>query len=155
TVEGEPEDRAGVRATKLAATGGYFRALGIPLLKGRAFNDRDTPDSPGVVIISETLARDLWPNEDALGKRINTGLGGKPCREVIGVVGDVKQWELGAPPAPALYQPIQQVSERLHWLLGQTSFVIRTAPEPLSFVGGLRRELQAVDRELPLHNVAT
>jgi len=155
TVKGEPEERSGVMAIKLAATGGYFRALGIPLLKGRAFNDRDAADSPGVVIISETLARSLWPNEDALGKRIDIGLPGETWREVIGVVGEVKQRELGAPPAPALYQPIQQVSERLHWLLSQTTFVIRTAAEPQSFVASSRSELQAVDRELPLHNVAT
>src|SRR5262249_59432792 len=110
TVKGEPEERSGVMAIKLAATGGYFRALGIPLLKGRAFNDRDAADSPGVVIISETLARSLWPNEDALGKRIDIGLPGETWREVIGVVGDVKQWDMGAPPAPALFHPIQQVS---------------------------------------------
>jgi putative ABC transport system permease protein len=154
-VEGEPEERSGVSATKLAASGGYFRALGIPLLKGRAFDDRDTADSPGALIISETLARSLWPNEDAIGKRINIGLPGETWREVVGVVGDVKQSELGAPPAPALYQPVQQISERLHWLLGETTFVIRTATEPHSFVASLRSELQAVDRELPLYNVAT
>ncbi len=155
SVEGEPDERPGVSAIKLAVSGGYFRALGIPLLKGRAFNDRDTADSPGVMIISETLARSLWPNEDALGKRINIGLPGETWREVVGVVGDVRQRELGAPPAMALYQPFQQVSERLHWLLIEMTFVIRTAAEPQVFVASLRGELQAVDRELPLHNVAT
>jgi putative ABC transport system permease protein len=154
-VEGESAFRPGVVAGKLAVGGDYFRALGIPLLKGRAFNERDTADSPGVVIISETLARSLWPNEDALGKRIDIGLSSEKWREVVGVVGDVKQRELGAPPAPALYQPSQQVPERFHWLLSEMTFVVRTAAEPQRFVAGLRSELQTVDKELPLHNVAT
>jgi len=154
TVEGESTARPGVWASKLAVSGDYFRALGIPLLKGRAFNDRDTADSPGVVIISETLARRLWPNEDALGKRINIGFGGETWREVVGVVGDIKQRELGAPPAMALYQPYLQVADRLRWFLSEATFVIRTAAEPQSFIASSRSELQAVDKQLPLHNVA-
>jgi len=153
-VEGEPTDRPGVMASKLAVGSDYFRALGIPRLQGRAFDERDTADSPGVVIISETLARRLWPNEDALGKRINIGFGGETWREVVGVVGDVRQTELGEPPAMALYQPYQQVSERLRWFVGEMTFVIRAAAEPQSFIAGLRSELQAVDKQLPLHNVA-
>jgi putative ABC transport system permease protein len=154
TVEGESIERPGVMASKLAASTDYFRALGIPLLKGRTFNERDTADSPGVLIISETLARRLWPNEDALGKRINIGLPGETWREVVGVVGDVKQRELGAPPALALYQPFSQVADMLRLLIGEATFVIRTAAEPQTFIASLRNELQAVDRELPLHNVA-
>jgi len=154
-VEGEATERSDVMANKLAVSGGYFRALGIPLLKGRDFNELDTPDSPGALIISETLARSLWPNQDALGKRINIGLSGETWREVIGVVGDVRQREVGAPPALALYQPFQQVPESFQLLLREMTFVVRAAAEPQSFVAGLRSELQAVDRELPLHNVAT
>jgi putative ABC transport system permease protein len=155
TVEGESTERPGVRASKVAVGGDYFRALGVPLLKGRAFDDRDTAESPAVVIISETLARSLWPNEDPLGKRINIGFSGETWREVVGVVGDVRQMELGAPPAMALYQQYQQVPERRRWFVEEMTFVIRTSAEPQSFVAGLRSELQAVDRELPLHSVAT
>jgi putative ABC transport system permease protein len=155
TVEGETEERPGVSAYKLAVGGDCFPALGIPLLKGRAFDDRDTAGSPAVVIISESLARSLWPNEDAIGKRIDIGLGGTALCEVVGVVGDVRQGELGEPPAMSLYQPYRQVSERLRWFVEEMTFVIRTAAEPPSFVASLRGELQAVDRELPLHSVAT
>jgi putative ABC transport system permease protein len=155
TVEGGPAEPSDVMASKLAVGGDYFRALGVPLLKGRVFDDRDTADSPAVVIISDSLARSLWPNQDALGKRIDIGLGGQMWREVVGVVGDVRQRELGAPPAKALYQPYQQVSERLKWFVSESTFVIRTSVEPQSFVAGLRSELQTVDRELPLHDVAT
>ena len=62
--------------------------LGIPVLKGRPFTDHDTADSPGVVIISESLARRAWPNQDPIGKRMNIGFGGETWREVVGVVGD-------------------------------------------------------------------
>jgi putative ABC transport system permease protein len=107
-----------------------------------------------VAIISETLARRLWPNADALGKRINIGLPGETSREVVGVVGDVKQWDLGAPPAMAIYEPLAQVADKLRWFVGEMTFVIRTTTEPESFIASLRSELQTVDRELPLHNVA-
>src|SRR5439155_24682935 len=110
-VEGESKDRPGVMAGKVAVSADYFRALGIPLLKGRAFNERDTADSPGVTIISEKLARRLWPNENALGKRLNISLPGETWREVVGVVGDVKQSDLGAPPVPAIYEPYAQVPD--------------------------------------------
>jgi putative ABC transport system permease protein len=154
-VEGESTDRPGSWASKLAVSADYFRALGIPLLKGRAFDDRDTAGSPGVTIISESLARRLWPSEDALGKRINIGLPGETAREVVGVVGDVKQRELGALPAQAIYEPYSQVPDKIRWFVGEVTFVIRATVEPQSFVASLRSELQAVDRELPLHNVAT
>ena len=64
----------------------YFKVLGIPVLQGRAFTDHDSVDSPGVVIISESLARRAWPNQDAIGKRMNIGFGGETWREVVGVV---------------------------------------------------------------------
>jgi putative ABC transport system permease protein len=154
TVEGEPKERPGVFTSKLAASVDYFRALGIPLLKGRAFNERDTADSPGVLIISETLAHILWPDEDALGKRLNIGFARAKWSEVVGVVGDVKQWELGAPPAAAVYHPFSQVADSRRWFVGEMTFVIRTVAEPQTFIAGLRSELQSVDKDLPLYNVA-
>ena len=154
TVEGEPKERPGAWTSKLAASADYFRALGIPLLKGRTFNERDTADSPGVVIISEVLAHNLWPNEDAIGKRLNVGFARAKWSEVVGVVGDVRQWELGAPPAPAAYHPLAQVADSRRWFVGEMTFVIRTAAEPRSLIAGLRSELQSVDKDLPLYNVA-
>ena len=154
TVEGEAKERSGVMTSKLAVSEDYFRALGIPVLKGRAFNDRDTADSPGVVIISETLAQMLWPDEDALGKRLNIGFARAKWSEVVGVVSDVKQWELGAPPAPATYHPLSQVADGRRWFVSEMTFVIRTATEPQRFIAGLRSELQSVDKDLPLYNVA-
>ena len=154
TIEGEAKERSGVMTSKLAVSADYFRALGIPVLKGRAFNDRDTADSPGVVIISETLAHTLWPDEDALGKRLNIGFARAKWSEVVGVVGDVKQWELGAPPAAATYHPLSQVADGRRWFVSEMTFVIRTSAEPQRFIAGLRSELQSVDKDLPLYNVA-
>lgn len=152
--EGETQGQRKIYASKVAVGGDYFRALGIPLMKGRAFAERDTADAPGVAVISEALARLLWPNQDALGKRINVELPGETWREVVGVVGDVRQREMGAPPALTVYQPFYQVSDTARWFVGEMTLVIRTAGEPGSFITGLRSELQTVDKELPLYNVA-
>jgi predicted permease len=154
-VEGESKDRPPVGASKVAVSDDYFRALGIPLLQGRAFNERDTANSPGVLIISESLAHQLWPNESALGKRIDINLPGETWREVVGVVGDVRQLSLKTPLAAAHYEPYAQASDELHWFVGEITFVIRTTAEPQNFIATLRSELQTVDKELPLHNVAT
>ena len=154
TVEGEPKEREGAWTSKLAASTEYFRALGIPLLKGRTFNERDTADSPGVVIISDVLAHNLWPNEEALGKRLNVGFARAKWSEVVGVVGDVRQWELGAPAAAAVYHPFSQVADNRRWFISEMTFVIRTAAEPRRFIADLRSELESVDKNLPLYNVA-
>ena len=154
TVEGDTAERPGARARKLAISPDYFRALGIPLLKGRAFDEHDTSDSPGVLIISEALAGGLWPDQEALGKRLNIGFSGETWREVVGVVGDVKQQELGERASPAIYQPYSQVLNSRRWMLGDLTFVIRTAAQPQSFAAGLVSELQTVDKQLPLYDVA-
>jgi len=153
-VEGDAEHRPGAFAGKLAISPEYFRALGIPLLKGREFNERDTADSPGVLIISEALARRLWPDGDALGKRLNIGFSGETWREVVGVAGDAKQQELGERSSPAVYQPYSQVLDSRRWMLGDLTFAIRTTIEPQTFAETLRSDLQAVDKQLPLYDVA-
>jgi putative ABC transport system permease protein len=153
TIEGEVSERPGLSANKVGIGPDYFKVLGIPLLKGRAFTEHDTADSPGVVIISESLARTAWPNRDPIGKRLNIGFGGESWREVVGVVSDVKQQEVGEASSVSLYQPFLQVADKRRWFLGDMTFVVRTVAEPQSFAATLRSELAAVDRELPLYNV--
>jgi putative ABC transport system permease protein len=154
-VEGEDSERPGAWASKLAVSSGYFRAMGIPLLKGRVFDARDTENAPGVLIISEALARLLWGDEEAIGKRLNIGFRGETWREIVGVVGDVRQNDVGAPPEPALYQPYQQVLDSRRWMLGDGTFVVRTTnEEPRTFAVEMRNEMQAVDAQLPLYDVA-
>jgi putative ABC transport system permease protein len=127
--------------------------LGIPIVKGRAFNDRDTAESPGVVIVSESFARIAWPNQDPIGKRLNIGFGGETWREVVGVARDIKQQEIGEPSSVSLYQPFLQVSDKRRWFLGDVTFVIRTAASPENFAATLRNELSSIDSNLPLYDV--
>jgi putative ABC transport system permease protein len=154
TVDGESVARRGSWARKMVAGGDYFRAAGIPLLRGRIFDDRDREESPGVVIVSESLARRLWPNQDALGKRINIGFGGETWREVVGVVGDVKHDELGERQVPALYGPYRQVKDTTRWLLSEMTIVVRTDGPPDGVAVALRGTLAQIDRDLPLYDVS-
>jgi putative ABC transport system permease protein len=92
------------------ASEGYFRALGIPLLRGRLFGDRDTADAPHVALISQSLARATWPKEDPLGKTIEFGNmdGDLRLLTIVGVVGDVRDSSLETPPAPTVYVNYRQ-----------------------------------------------
>jgi putative ABC transport system permease protein len=153
TIEGEFSERPGLRANKVGIGPDYFKVMGISVLKGRAFTERDAADSPGVAIISESLARSAWPNQDPIGKRLNIGFSGETWREVVGVVSDVKQEEIGEPSSASLYQPFLQVADKRRWFLGDMTFLVRTVAEPQSFAATLRSELATVDNGLPLYNV--
>ncbi len=87
------------------ATDGYFQALGIPLIRGRIFDQRDGANSPHVAVISESLARDRWPNQDPLGRTIEFGNmdGDLRLLTIVGIVGDTHEYGLDAPPRPTVY----------------------------------------------------
>lgn len=87
------------------ATAGYFQALGIPLIRGRMFDEHDGPDTPHVAVISESLARDRWPGQDPLGHTVEFGNmdGDLRLLTIVGIVGDVRDYGLDAPPRPTLY----------------------------------------------------
>ena len=91
TVEGQPDPGPGARPSAGARviTPDYLRAMGVPVLRGRAFTDRDTADAPKVLLVNETLARQLFPGEDPLGRRLDIGLN-SIHGEIVGVVGDVR-----------------------------------------------------------------
>ena len=151
TVEGRPP-AAGESdvANQRAATPDYFRAMGIPLVKGRAFTAHDTFDAPAVVIINETMARQYFPGADPLGKRIVSPAGpGGDVMTVVGVVGDVKNARLDEEPKPEFYYSYFQ--NRSPFMV----LVVRTATEPQALIAALRREVWAVDKDLPLANIAT
>jgi putative ABC transport system permease protein len=87
-----------------AATQGYFQSLGIPLLRGRIFDERDSPDSPHVAVISESLARDRWPGQDPIGHTIEFPIDGDlRLFTIVGIVGDVHEYSVDAPPRPTVY----------------------------------------------------
>jgi putative ABC transport system permease protein len=93
-----------------AATDGFFQALGIPLLRGRIFDERDGPDSPHVAVISESVARERWPGQDPIGHTIEFGNmdGDLRLLTIVGIVGDVHEYGLDAPPRPTVYVDLFQ-----------------------------------------------
>jgi putative ABC transport system permease protein len=147
-VEGEPSPPEGQtpQANYAMVSADYFRVMSIPLMKGRAFTERDTRDSPAMLIVSEALAHKYWPDEEVIGKRLRLGFEKTP-REIVGVVGDVKQTSLDAETSLAVYLPYQQFPYP-----GMT-LVIRTGSDVAGMSAAVRREVQAIDRSLPVSNV--
>jgi len=132
---------------------GYFATFQTPLLRGRDFSDADTGGAPGAVIVNEALARRFWPNGDALGARIWIGggrmniLGLEPEREIVGIVGDVRNRDLGAEPAPTMYVPQAQLSDQFNaFFFGNIPLVwaVRTAASPASVAETIANEIRQV-----------
>ncbi|HEX8354310.1 MAG TPA: ABC transporter permease, partial [Pyrinomonadaceae bacterium] len=121
----------------------YFRTMGIHLSQGREFDEgKDRVDSPSVVLVSEALARRYWPGESAVGKRVNPGDPNDPSDwcEVVGVVGDVRQFELAADPKPQMYFTYAQAG-----FFAPRHLVVGTDGDPLSVAGAVRRAVWEVD----------
>jgi putative ABC transport system permease protein len=140
------------------ASPGYFRALGIPVLAGRGFDERDTAAGATVVLVSRSLARRYWPDGDPIGAhlRIDDNDQGPRPAEIVGVVGDVKHQSLDGDPAPHIYLPIRQTHEDAAvWLTNNQFWLLRTVVDPESLSLAVRREIQAVDREVPASNIRT
>jgi predicted permease len=128
------------------ASPGYFATLGIPLVRGREFSSRDEYNAPFVAIISEALARETFPTEDPLGKRIQCGLDSPNWMTIVGVVGDVRQDSPASPPAPQLYMPLKQ--HPFH--ANELQVVLRTAVEPGSLAQAVRQKVRALNPEIAL-----
>ena len=148
-VEGRPLPRPGekVDLDYRAASPDYFRTMGIPLMKGRVFTDRDDADSSLVLVINQTMAELIWPNEEPVGQGIAFEGPEGPWFEIVGVVGDTKHFGLDEAAKGAMYAPYPQKSWA--WMSWMT-FVLRTGGEPLSLAGSVRQEIKAMDHELPI-----
>jgi len=136
-------------AAYLVTTPDYFRTLKIPLVSGRAFDDRDTEANSKVVIVNETMARHLWPGQSPIGKHITIWRDENFPREILGVVGETKP-SLDAEPGPQMYVPYAQDSS---W--PSMSLVIRTTGEPANTTAAARSEIRSVDKGVPVFNVRT
>jgi len=134
-------------AAYLVSTPDYFRTLNIPLLSGRAFTDQDTAQTPQVLIVNESMARQLWPGESPIGKRITIWRDEKFPREIVGVVGDTKP-SLDEEAGSQMYVPYAQDA---NWT--GMSLVIRTKGNPASLVGAVRNEIRSLDKGIPVFNV--
>ncbi|HVG18513.1 MAG TPA: ABC transporter permease [Blastocatellia bacterium] len=138
-------------------TSGYFRTMGVPMLSGREFTEGDTPQSQAVAVIGQALAERYFPAENPIGLHLNVddGTPGNPRTiEIVGIVGNVKHFGLDGPPTFDLYVPIPQIPEpSVVWLTNNVSLVVRSASDPLVLSTAVRREVEAVDKDIPASSV--
>jgi putative ABC transport system permease protein len=137
-------------------SGDYFQAMGIPLLRGRFFDERDGPDAPPVAIVNETLARRYWPGDDPVGKRFKgmdpRGPGGGKNDDWLTVVGVVKDMRSGGrerPPFAQVYEVQAQRGEDTN------AFVVRGAGDPLRLAAEVRAAIRAADRDANVSRLST
>jgi hypothetical protein len=130
------------------ASDNYFAALGIPIVRGRAFNATDRDGAPTVAVVSSGLAKQLWPGGDPIGARVRVEPT-KPWAAIVGIVGDVRMGGAGAP-QPSIYTSQRQD----HWPGGGT-VVIRAEGDPVSLAAGIRQAVKSVDPTLPIVGLRT
>lgn len=136
-------------------TADYLKTMSIPLLSGRYFTPQDNDKSIPVVIVNETMARQYWPGQSVIGRRLKLGDPNEdiPWLEVIGVVADVRQMGLDAPVKAEMYLPYQQITTHL-WYIPR-DLAIRTSGDPSLLAGAVRQVIREVDPDQPVSNIAT
>ncbi|HET9532713.1 MAG TPA: ABC transporter permease, partial [Blastocatellia bacterium] len=152
-VDGRPEPPPGEKpgTDVRVITPGYFAAMGIPLIKGRIFDERDTAQSPRVLIINETMAREFFPDEDPIGKRLIISWDRPPLPdEIIGVVGDARLTSVDGQVRPAIYWPHARQAS-----YSSLTFAVRTTGDPLTIAGSLLGQIRAIDPEQPVADIRT
>ncbi len=132
---------------------GYFEAMGIPLVRGRYFDQRDTETSATVAIVDETLANTYWPRQDAIGQRIKQGgrQSSNPWRVVVGVVRHVRYRTLESPSRMELYWPYAQTG----FALGSMSLAIHTTADPRMLANAVEKQVLALDPDQPVYRIRT
>ncbi len=157
-VEGKsPAPTQGEIVTRYRAVGeGYFNALQIPLLQGRAFNQRDTASTPAVAIVSESLARKYWPGENPIGKRLKPDFKGSAWCTVVGVAGDVRHWGADVDIEPTAYYPYTQIPGTIQQLLeANMGIAIRSTLGNDDLLREIRVAVADVDKNVPVYDVKT
>ena len=130
--------------------GGYFRTMGIPLLQGRTFSERELTEASHVVMINEALARDFFPGEDPIGKRITIAMQNENVpNEIIGIVRDVRHVGLDTPARAMTYWPYPEL------VYSGLTLVVRAESDPLALAEPIRREVLAMDKDQPIADVST
>ncbi len=150
-VQGKPavrrEDRPS--ANYRAVSGRYLETLGIPLMRGRIFTDRDKDGAPLVAIVDEAFARRYFPGEDPIGRGIDIGNGSDGFAEIVGVVGSVRYDGLVTTPKPVMYAPLAQDGFGSMWV------VARTTGEPADLMAEARQTVRSLDSALPAYSMNT
>jgi predicted permease len=136
-------------ANYVSVSPNYFRVMGIPLLSGRLFNQQDIADAPRVTLISKALAQRYFPNQDPIGKQLNFGFppNAGVSREIIGIVGDVRDKSLGDAPAPMMYVPFAQAP---FW---GANLVVKSTLSTSAVATSIRQQVQKIDKDLPVTDV--
>jgi putative ABC transport system permease protein len=151
TIEGQPPLNAAERPRAFLrnVSPNYFESMEIPLRKGRTFADSDNANTPAAAVINETAARRFWPNEEPLGKRFKRGKADSqnPWITVVGLVGAVSHTSLEVASQPEVYLPFQQ-NPGLNLTL-----IARTKSDPTAYAGAVRREVSALDNDLPVSHI--
>jgi predicted permease len=133
----------------ISVSADYFRALGIPVIRGRAFTERDDANAPKVVILNQEMAREFFPGENPIGKRMVMGQGANAFASVVGVVGDVKNRGLDAQAQAAFFVPLSQSPD------STMEVALLTAVEPASMATAVRNAVAAIDPEQPVSDIST
>jgi putative ABC transport system permease protein len=146
-----PSDRPVSQANTV--TPGYFATLRIPLRRGRLFTERDDRKAPYVVVVNESFAKQFFPGEDPVGKRIipdgSVDAGKPPVREIIGVVGDIKALNLAGGAKPQMYFPLEQFGVQ------GLSVLVRTANDPHAIIPSVRQTVADLDKDVPIFRPRT
>jgi len=152
-IVGDPVSTANTSRTAdyVAISPSYFRVMSIPLLAGRAFDERDAPSTPLVTIVSSALARQYFPNQNPLGKQLLFSNPPYPSasREIVGVVGDVRDVALGDEPKPMMYVPIPQAPFPGALVVSRTNLDVSSA------TAAIRQQVAAIDKDLPVTDIFT
>jgi len=145
TIQGQPAPKPneGPSANYRVASPNYFQTLSIPLLRGRAFTDRDGEKSPMVAVVDQKFVERHFPDRDPIGQGIDIGNGTDGFYEIVGVVGSIRLNDLETSPAPTMYVPFTQDSFSSAWV------VSRTNGDPAALWTSIRQAVQAIDRSLP------
>lgn len=163
TIDGRPQPEPGQTSLALmyVASPDYLRTMGIRLIKGRNFSDRDTKAQPPVVLIDEVLARQYFSGEDPLGQRLRLAVPGAeklPALEIVGIVENVKDKTLGgkAPASPQFYYNFNQIPEPLlPQMIKRINLVVRTTSEPTAIASAVRAQVSALKQDQPVYNIKT
>jgi putative ABC transport system permease protein len=163
TIAGRPAAAGGEKPNAFysAISPDYFRVMQIPLLKGRPPAEQDTYSTPWVVVINEAMARKFWPNQDPIGQLItlDTVPGEEKPREIVGVVGNVKQFASRIDPGPEIYASYLQQPKQSPSMFTETrlhkSLVVRTGFESPSLIDSVRNTVAGLDRNSPVFGITT
>jgi predicted permease len=134
------------------ATPGYFDAIGIPIVEGRAFTSSDAAGAPLVAVVSNSLAALAWPGKNAVGQRLRLG-GDAPWMTVVGVAGDIRARGFGDTPEPTMFFPLAQAGTSAYFTPRSMTLIVRADGDPGRFATSLRGIVHSADRNIPVSEV--